>query len=447
MNRRLVTSYVLLVTLALVLFTVPVAASSQSLLRRTLVETSTREAELFVPLVQRDDAAAAQSIIDRTRDFERATGARVEIMRSGADATGRQVALALSGQRPAAVWGYDDELGVDAVSVVVPVKLGDDPIAAIQVVAPATDVQEQIRGIWIFRLGVGAAVLLLTSIVAFALARGISRPIVRLDGVARRLGQGDFSARADESGVPEIASLAATLNRTTRQTEVLLASQRAFVADASHQLRTPLTALRLSVDNLRETSDDPAMVRRLNGVDAEIQRMGRLVEDLLALARAEGAPVARRDLDLAQVVTDRLAIWGSACEDADLTVDLQLAPTVQVHVTPGALEQVLDNCLDNAIAVAPPGSALSVRAQPSDQRGGPARVVLTIADQGPGLSAAERQRAFDRFWTSRPGGSGLGLTVVRQLVERDGGEASLHEAPGGGLEVRLSLPAADLGRT
>lgn len=444
MDRRLVTSYVLLVTLALALFTVPVAASSQALLKRTLVETSTREAELFVPLVVRDDEAAAQSILDRTRDFERATGARVEIVRAGpaGAATDAQVEDVLAGRSAPARWGYDAELGLDAVSVAVPVEQDGTVVAAVQVVAPAEDVQDEIRGIWVFRLGVGAGVLLLTSIVAFALARTISRPLRRLDAVARRLGQGDFTAVADESGVPEIASLGATLNRTSRQTEVLLASQRAFVADASHQLRTPLTALRLSVDNLRETSDDPATVERLDSVDGEIRRMGRLVEDLLALARAEGTPVARREVDVADLVADRLDTWGSALEDADLGVDVRVAPGCRALATSGALEQVLDNLLDNAITAAPPGSTLHVGAERLEHRGAPARVLLTLADEGAGLTAAERERAFDRFWTSRPGGSGLGLTVVRQLVERDGGEVRLDEAPGGGVAVRVSLPAA-----
>src|SRR4051812_22986886 len=282
MKVRLVASYVILVAIALALFTAPVAASSASILRSTLEQTAEREARLFAPLVVRTDPAARQAIEDRTRDFESATGSQVQLIPAGAvGVNDTQVAEALAGGDPAARWS--DE----SVSVVLSVKSGGRTVAAVQIVSPAAGVNAQIAQIWRFRLLVGAAVLLAASAIAVLIASTIARPLKRLDAVARRIGDGDYSARAETKGAPEIATLARTLNNSARQTEALLGSQRAFVADASHQLRTPLAAMRLTLDNIRDTSDDPQLSERIATVDAEIHRMSRMVEGLLTLARAE----------------------------------------------------------------------------------------------------------------------------------------------------------------
>ena len=439
MKRRLVVSYVALVTIALVLFTVPVAASSSSLLRRTLEQTATREAALFVPLVLRDDADAARAIRDRTRDFQVATGSRVRLVRAGADVPDdAQVRAALAGRSPDAVWGRSPLLGADGVSVVVPVREDGRTVAAVQVVAPSAEVDDEIRGIWRFRLGVGLAVLLVAGGLAVVLGSSLTRPLRRLHGVTRRLGEGDLSARAAIDGPPEVAELAGALNRSTQRTEALLASQRSFVADASHQLRTPLAAMRLAVDNVRETAaaPDPALEARLDGLDAEISRMGRLVEGLLDLARTEGRAAAPTAIDVAALLTERVELWSAALEEADLACRVRAIPGTTALVTEGALEQVLDNLLDNAVLAAPPGSVLEI-----DARDVGDAVEVLVRDHGPGLDADARARAFDRFWTTRPdAGSGLGLPVVRQLVERDGGSVTLEAPSDGGLRVRLRLP-------
>lgn len=438
----------LLVVAALAVFTVPVVLGTAELLRRNLESTASREADLFVPLVLREDADAARSIADRTRDFEEAFDARVRLVRAedspGAATGDRQVEEALAGEVPEPVWGMHPLLGERAVSVVVPVRRDGDPdgevVAAVQVVAPAAEIDREVRETWTLALVLGGVVVLVAAAGAFGLASGLTRSLVRLGAVARRHGEGDYASTAPEQGPPEVTLLARTLNRSAQQTSALLDSQRSFVADASHQLRTPLAAMRLTLDTVRETvrgSGDPAVERRLGAVDREIQRMDQLVNGLLTMARAEAAGGQRSRADLGALVDDRALTWQAAMEEANVELVVDSEGVMTVEVTDGAVEQVLDNLLDNAVSVSPPGARITVRCAYAPGGG----VVLSVADQGPGLAPAERARAFDRFWTTRPGeGSGLGLAVVRRLVERDGGEVALDPGPKDGLVVRVQWP-------
>lgn len=441
MRSRLVGSYILLVVLALTAFTVPVVLGTSANLRGNLESTAEREADLFVPLVLRDDPEAAQSVEDRTQDFERAFDARVRLWRAGDAVDDTQVGAALGGKDPAPVSGEHPLLGAPGVSVVVPVRRDGVVVGAVQVVAGTAEIDREIRETWLLSLVVGAVVLLLATVVAGLLASSLTRSLTQIAAVARRHGDGEFAASAPERGPPESVLLARTLNRTARQTAALLDSQRSFVADASHQLRTPLAAMRLNLDTVRETLGDPRILPRLDAVDGEIQRMDQLVEGLLTIARAEAELPPRTVVDLADGVRERVEIWQAALEEADVEAAVEVEGVMGVEIAPGALEQVLDNVLDNAVSVSPPGSTIRLRCSYGFY--GVDEVVLTVADRGPGLTPEGRERAFDRFWTTRPGeGSGLGLAVVRQLVERDGGRVELVPHVGGGLVVQMTWPGA-----
>ena len=220
----------------------------------------------------------------------------------------------------------------------------------------------------------------------------------------------------------------------------LLEAQQAFVADASHQLRTPLTALRLRLENLEATMP-PAAAGDLRAAAAETGRLARLVDGLLTLARAEAAPGRREVVDLAAVVADRQAAWAPLAAEQDVALTVQPGPTAPVWAAPGAVEQVLDNLLANALRVAPVGSRVELAIR---QAGG--WVELHVIDQGPGMSAEQRERAFDRFWrgpVTDQEGTGLGLAIVRQLLEASGGTAELRPNPDGGLDAVARLRPAD----
>jgi hypothetical protein len=215
------------------------------------------------------------------------------------------------------------------------------------------------------------------------------------------------------------------------------------VADASHQLRTPLTALRLSLDNIADGVDDEFVQEDVEQATAEVVRMNRLVNGLLVLARAEAKDTASEPLPLRELVAERLAVWRPAADERGVTVVLggDVDGRLLMLAGPGHLDQVLDNVLSNALEVSPDGGAITVRVGPRGDE-----VMLSVLDEGPGMTDAEKSRAFDRFWRGQGltgrSGSGLGLAVVKQLVTDDGGTVVLRDAPGAGLFVAISLRAS-----
>jgi signal transduction histidine kinase len=260
------------------------------------------------------------------------------------------------------------------------------------------------------------------AIVGLLLARSIARPLRRLEEVAARVGGGELSARASESDGPsDVRSLAGEFNRATAKLAALLTSQEQFVADASHELRTPLTALRLRLEN-GET--DAALV--------EAERLGRLVDELLELARVDTGAGAPGDLRLGEVVERRVELWSALAEEREVRLEARgVGGTIRAGEA--RVEQVLDNLLANALDAAPQGSTITVIAEGSE---------LHVIDEGAGLDADQRERAFDRFWrASKAPGSGLGLSIAKRLVELDGGTIELRAAVTGGVDAVVRYPA------
>jgi signal transduction histidine kinase len=219
---------------------------------------------------------------------------------------------------------------------------------------------------------------------------------------------------------------------------VLLRSQEQFVADASHQLRTPLTALRLRLENLTQDGD-PGRREELEGALEELERLSALVDGLLTLARADRAASAPADLDVAAALDERVDAWSALAEEQRVQLGAHADGRPRALVTPGRIEQVLDNLLANALEVAPPGSSIDLTAAQSE-----GVVEVRVQDRGPGMSAGEIERAFDRFWRAGADetGFGLGLAIVQRLVRADSGEVELRPREGGGLEAIVRLPAA-----
>ncbi|WP_369372183.1 sensor histidine kinase [Promicromonospora sp. Populi] len=233
------------------------------------------------------------------------------------------------------------------------------------------------------------------------------------------------------------------VTRRDERLETLIAAQRAFIADASHQLRTPLTALRLSLDNIAEGVDDPVVRDDVERATREVVRMSRLIDGLLVLARADARTASAEPVLLADEIEQRLAFWRLQGAEHEVRFRLTGAWDAEpvVLAGPGHVEQILDNVLSNALAVSPDGATVTV-----DVQVGGDVVVLEVRDEGPGMTAAEKARAFDRFWRgpgrTGPAGSGLGLAIVHQLVTDAGGVVVLDDAPTGGLVVRVSWRAA-----
>jgi two-component system OmpR family sensor kinase len=493
MRRRLIASYLVIVGLALIAFTVPVGIQLSDLLRGDQREVALREARTIAVLLatatEADEATArgARLALLQLRDeVEQQTHGRVELI--GVDrepALGRTVVGADDADFGAALAGEervrsldDSVLGERGLQVTVPATTDDGRVdGAVRVTVPTAPVDEEVRGIWLFRLAAGMVVLGLSVVASAVVATSLLRPLRLLDAMADRISRGDLTARADldEMGPAELRRLAGTLNDGTRRIEVLLSAQQAFTADASHQLRTPLTALRLGLENLHDRLDDPDDKSAVDRALRESGRLSRLVSDLLVLARSQASSSTPVPIDVGAVLTDRARFWSPAAEDVGVRIEVEVASLRPAQpgsaseglagqagaaqsgeapagaartgagrtgaarglgalATRGHLEQALDNLIDNALRASPAGAAVTLRGSPV-----PSGVLVEVIDQGPGMTADDQARAFDRFWSTTPDGSGLGLAIARELVEHDHGSVELAETPGGGLTARLLL--------
>jgi signal transduction histidine kinase len=311
---------------------------------------------------------------------------------------------------------------------------------AVRITYPSAALDTRVRRVWgalaLLCLGVLAA----AALVGFALARSIVRPVRRLEQATAQFAAGDLSVRVDDTaGAPELRHLAATFNRMAERLALLLHSQERFVADASHQLRTPLTALRLRLENLeaRLPQEDQTDVE---AASSEVARMSRLVDGLLLLAREDGDGHAREPVDVAEVARDRSAVWTDVASERDVALTVTAPASAWALTVPGAVEQLVDNLLDNALIATPVGAPIDIRVERTADT-----IRLHVMDRGPGMDAVSRARAFDRFWRApgaESGGSGLGLPIVRQLAEASGGGARLDDREGGGVDAVVVLPAA-----
>ncbi|MBK5332254.1 MAG: HAMP domain-containing protein [Ilumatobacteraceae bacterium] len=342
-----------------------------------------------------------------------------------------------SGRRPS------ETLGEDIVYVAVPVLSGALPVGVVRLTYPASTIDDRVsvkvRGI----LAVGLISLATAALAAALMAATIVRPIRRLQRATESVAAGDFESRAViDEGAPEIRGLASSFNTMTEKISTLVERQRSFAGDASHQLRTPLTALRLQLERAAVNIDaDPVAARRdIEAASEETERLQRLVEGLLMLARAGQDAVATETIDVADIVTERAAIWAPLADERGVTLSASAIASLSARAVPGVLEQIVDNYIDNALNASGPGNEIMVSAVAAD-----GWATVHVTDRGPGMPTDQLQHAFDRFWrASNAGheGSGLGLAIVRQLAEASGGDVALANRAGGGLDASVRLPRA-----
>ena len=332
---------------------------------------------------------------------------------------------------------YSDTLGTNLLYVAVPVASGGEIHGAVRVTYPTSAVDERVRRYRLVLVAIAAVVMGAAAVVGLAFARWITRPLRDVERVAAAVGRGELDARAPAAGPPEVRDLAVAFNETAAKLQQLLHAQEAFVADASHQLRTPLTALRLRLENL-ERDVSPEGQDSLAGATEEVERLARLVEGLLALARSDASEEAPETVDLRHLVDGRAEAWSALAEERGVRLETEGDGPALARAAPGRLEQVLDNLLSNALEVSPPGGTIRMT---TGLRGG--RVELHVIDEGPGMADADRARAFDRFWRAGRGdGSGLGLAIVQRLVQADGGEVELLASSPHGIDATVRLRPA-----
>lgn len=331
----------------------------------------------------------------------------------------------------------------------------DDVLAAAPVVADATirgvvvvgrpdePVESRVTRLWVVLGAIALLALLLAVALSVGTAGWVGRPLRQLGVTAQRWSEGSLHERAASSGPPEVREVATALNVMAARLDTLVHGSRAVVADVSHQLRTPLAAIRLRLELVRDemtrAGGASAMQEDLAMCLAEVERLSRMVDGLLTVARAESSATASEPVDVAAVVRERRQAWQPVAEERGVTLDVSGADVpVVAAATPGHLEQILDNLLDNALEVLGSGGHVDV----SIERGTD-EITVAVRDDGPGMTHEQQEAAFRRFFSGRPGtGTGLGLAVVHRLVTADGGAVTLRSAAGAGTSVTIQLPAA-----
>ena len=461
MTRRLLASYLTITAIVLVMLMVPLGVFYAQRERERLASAVEHDANVIATLYE--DALEEGTALDPVPadTYQDRTGARVVVVDTAGisqvdtgDVVDRdfstrpEIEAALDGVRTSGS-RRSDTLGTDLLYVAVPVASGGTVHGALRITLDTSDVNERIRTFWLSLAAIAAVVLTAVALIGWVIARSVTRPLRELTASAARFAGGDLSVTEHVAeGPPEIRALDTTMGTMAQRLDAVLSDQRRFVADASHQLRTPLTALRLRLENLQsdlaesgspphDEHTDEALERAIG----ETERLTELVSNLLQLARADDNP-ATDVADLDALVRDRVDTWTAIAEErgVELRHHSTRSPTM-VQCVPGAIEQILDNLFDNALAVSSPETTIETEiAAPTH-----GFVELRVVDHGPGLPDDAKRDAMRRFWrgdTTRPG-TGLGLAIVDTLATASGGTATLADTAGGGLTVVIELPVGE----
>ena len=310
-----------------------------------------------------------------------------------------------------------------------PLTRGEHVVGVIRASVPISVVTDRTRNVLLIMAAIAVGVLLVAGLIALWQSRRLARPVDRLAGYATRLGDGDFTVRTERSGVPEVDAVAGALDATAVRLDEMLGRERRFSEDASHQLRTPLTSLRVTLEAARldPTADRDQMID--TAID-EVDRLDRTIDDLLTLARQD--PSTRSRADVAVVLAALDDDWHGRLAAVARPLAVSVDPSVAtVVISERALRQILDVLVENAVRHG--SGAIAVRARTAS-----AGLVIDVSDEGPGV-ADDTERIFERR-VSTAGRTGIGLALARSLAEAEGGRLLLA-ATGPRPTFSIVLPA------
>ncbi len=422
MRLRIILLVVATSSLVLVSFLVPLALLLRTFAADRAVSTATVQAQFMAPLVATLDANSLQLAVDQVNAENRNTPLTVFLP------GGREVgspAPRSAGVDLATMGRSFTTATPGGVEVLVSVQGLPAGTAVIRTFVPNAVLRHGVERAWLLLGCVGLGLLVLSVAVADQLARSLVRPLTAVARVSDRLATGDLTARAMVAGPPEVRRAGAGLNRLAARIGDLLAHERETVADLSHRLRTPLTALRIDAESLR---DDGEMAQLL----ADVNIVERTVTEIIREARrptGEGPGVL---CDASEVVAERAAFWQALAEDQERPMMVEIVPgPVMVRASAEDLAACADILLENVFSHTPDGLAFGVRV--SRRAGGGAW--LMIVDDGPGFPAGNpTQRGL-----SSDGSTGLGLDIARRIAESSGGTLTVGESASGGAAVTVGL--------
>jgi signal transduction histidine kinase len=423
MRRRLALLVAATTSVVLLAFLLPLAVLISDTARNNAVSEATRLSQSLASTVTAGSTAEIQQAILVVQGRGYPVAVRMPSGRLG-DAAADQAASGV----PSA--GTITRLPNGSVLIRQPV-IREDGQALVSTLVPRARLRAGVNRARVVLVGLGLVLVLLSLVVADRLARSITSPITELAHAAERLGRGEIGTRVRPDGPDEVREVGAALNRLAARIEELLAREREVVADLSHRLRTPITALRLDADSLVDEEERSRL-------GADVDDLTRHVDALIREARAPVRGGVEARCDARAVVEDRVTFWRALAEDQGREVGLALPETrVDVRASAADLEAALDALLGNVIAHTPEATSFSVSLQGAAEGGG----VLVVADEGPGF--ADGVAILGRG-ESRTGSTGLGLDIARRTAVASGGDFSLGRSSNGGgarITMRLGPPA------
>ncbi len=420
MTRRILTAIVVVAAVVVFGFGVPLGIAVQHLYRNEAVVRLEREAARAGAQVPSTVSTSSDPVELPKADAHTRVGVYApdgtRLLGAGPADGGHEVMDAAKGRIAESDGG--------PLIVATPLSTDERVFAVVRAELPADVIADRVHRAWLLMGGLGAALLMVAAVVGRALSRRIARPVADLALASAQLGQGDFTVRPAHSGIAELDAAADNLGVTAERLGRLIQRERAFSADASHQLRTPLTGIRLHLESaLASPAIDPqaAMSKALGEVD----RLEHTVDDLLALAR--DVATGRGQADLRSVLDGIERTWHGrlAALGRPLRVDVATGAET-AYASPGAVAQILDVLVSNA---AEHGRGV-VRIRTRELGGG---VAIEVSDDG--RLTADRNGIFERRFV---GGHGIGLALARTLAEAEGGRLLLHAA-GPPVTFRLML--------
>jgi signal transduction histidine kinase len=418
MRRQLAVLVTSTTSVVVIAFLVPLALLVRELAEDRSVRAATQEAQNIALLVgvigegHRLDTAVG--LVNQQNSRE------TTVFLSDGGVVGAPAERSVAVRRAAEGLAFAAETG-DGYEVLQPVATSQGR-QVVRVLVPESQLHEGVGQAWLILAALGAGLIAVALVVADRLARRIAGPLGDLAEATQQLGEGRLDVRVEPVGPPEIVELSSVVNRLARRIQALLAAEREAVADLSHRLRTPITALRLDSEGLR----DPAEAER---VGRDVDALERAVDDVIREARRPADAYVW--VDAVEAVRDRVAFWAALADDQHRSLRLQL-PTVALPValSRSDLGAVLDALLENALSYTPDGVTVHVRVEPREGGG----AILTVEDEGPGFPDATQARG-----SSGAGSTGLGLDIARRTATASGGRLELGRGAAGGASVHLEL--------
>jgi len=327
-------------------------------------------------------------------------------------------------------------LGSELRYVAAPIVKNEQVVAAVRVSLPEDLVRNAVRRTSFMLVGFVLAVALIAAAVAWLLASSISAPVRALADIAKRLPD-DLELRADETAGPEeVRSVATAMNDTARRLFDLVKRTERVAADASHHLRTPLTGIRLRLEAIADTAEDAEITDQASHALSEVDRLNHRIDQVLALARSDAASGERQPSNASATVLSRIASFTPIVAERGIELESDIEPDLSAMTTNGAVARIIDELLSNAQHYARSRIRVHLRAVEDG-------VQLTVEDDGKGVPSNELESIFGRFSRGSgavPGGTGLGLALVRETALVCGGDATASRGELGGLAVRVVLP-------